>query len=356
VRAVRIYHSGVVTTWRARDRCLRQLGVDVKLLSAKRWDEGGAIVTSPPEDFVVNARVIGRHPYRFAYDPRPLRRLLRETLAIIDVHEEAASLAAGEVLLIAAITRAREPIVFYSAQNIQKRYPLPFRWFERWMFRRAAGAYVCNEAAADVLRAKGFGGRIEVIPLGVDLAAFAPTDPPPSPRVGYVGRLLPHKGVDVLLRAAQSLPSVAIDIYGDGPDRPRLEATARENRVSDRVTFHGFVDHARLPDVYRGLTAVAVPSLPTSRWVEQFCRVAVEAMASGRPVAASDSGALPEVVGPGGILHPPGDARALASSLARMIDPEENARLRAQAVSWSKRYDWAVIAEQHAALYRTVTA
>ena len=73
----------------------------------------------------------GRHPALFVYDPRPLWRALGEAYDVIDVHEEPFALATAEVLLLRWLRRNRAPVVLYTAQNLHKRYPPPFRWLER---------------------------------------------------------------------------------------------------------------------------------------------------------------------------------------------------------------------------------
>ena len=126
-----------------------------------------------------------------------------------------------------------------------------------------------------------------------------PDRAPPSGslRVGFVGRLIRHKGVDVLLNAVALDHRLSADIFGAGPESERLAAMADSLGIGDRVTFHGHVDEERIPDVYPRVDVVAVPSVPLPGWIEQFGRVVVEAQASGVPVVASASGALPDVVG-----------------------------------------------------------
>ena len=85
--------------------------------------------------------------------------------------------------------------------------------------------------------------------------------------------------------------------------------------LDGRVRFMGWAAQDDLARHYRSFDVVAVPSIDTPGWSEQFCRVAVEAMASGVPVVASRAGALPEVVGAAGLLVDPGDADALGAAL-----------------------------------------
>ncbi len=359
LRVLRISHSAVVVAWRQRERELRSLGVDISLLSAARWEEGGGDVRfrAADDEFATPVATLGRHPNLFVYDPRPIWRALGSgQWDLLDVHEEPFSVAVAEVLFIRWLRRRRTPFVVYSAQNIDKRYPPPFRWFERWSLRRAAGAYTCNAEAAVILRSKGLEGPSSVIPLGVDVGRFTPSERRPPEgrmRVGFIGRLIPHKGVDVLTRAVALDHRFEVEVFGAGPESDRLLALAAELGVGDRVTFHGSVDEGDVPAALRRFDALAVPSVPTPGWVEQFGRVVVEAQASGVPVVASRSGALPEVVGDAGILVEAGDAADLARGLARLLDqPGLWDRLRTVGMRWANRCSWAQVAADQLALYR----
>jgi glycosyltransferase involved in cell wall biosynthesis len=359
LRVLRISHSGVVTAWRQRERELRRRDIDLTLLTARRWEEGGSPVEFVPEGdtFAVPARTLGHHPNLFAFDPVVLWRLLGSgRWDLIDLHEEPFGLAVAEVLLLARLRSVRAPFVLTSAQNIEKRYPPPFRWFERWSLRRAAAAYTCNREAGDILRRKGLGGAWVLLPLGVDIGRFHTTarQPPAGHlRVGYVGRLIPHKGVDVLLRAVALDDRLSAVIFGAGPEAEALAATARTLGVAERVSFRGHVAEESIPDTYRQIDALAVPSLPTPGWIEQFGRVVVEAQASGIPVVASASGALPDVVGKDGLLVPPGDPSALHAALARLLDePGLWERLAEAGPGAARRCSWSSVADVQADLYR----
>ncbi len=101
---------------------------------------------------------------------------------------------------------------------------------------------------------------------------------------------------------------------------------------------------------------LAVPSLPMPGWREQFGRVVVEAQASGIPVVASASGALPDVVGDHGLLVPPGDPPALHRALSRFLDePGLWERIRASGIGAAGAFSWESVASAQLALYRAVT-
>ncbi|WP_251150478.1 glycosyltransferase [Cellulosimicrobium sp. Marseille-Q4280] len=378
MRILRVSHSAVVDAWRERERELRALGVDVRLLSARAWDEGGASVRLVPRpgEPVRGVRTFGSHPALFVYDPRPLWRALGEDWDVLDLHEEPFALATAEILALARLRglltrRSAPPYVLYSAQNLRKRYPWPFRWFEARALRGAAGVSVCNEEAARIVRDKGARGRVAVIPLGVDLEAFAPprgraggpAGPPAAHHaagagvarrlcVGYAGRLAPHKGVDTLLDAVSGDAGTELVLAGDGPQRAALETAARP--LADRVRFLGPLDGGDLAAFYRSLDVLAVPSRETPGWVEQFGRVAVEAMACGVPVVATSTGALPDVVGGAGLLVPPDDPAALRAAIARVRDEVGLAdELRAAGSRRAAECSWTEVAAQYLELYGT---
>jgi glycosyltransferase involved in cell wall biosynthesis len=358
---LRVSHSGVVTSWRERERILRRHGVDLTLVTAERWDEGGSMVdfTASGDDFAVPVRTFGRRPNLFLFDPRPLWKLLGgNRWDLVDMHEEPFGLAVAEVLVLMRLRGRRTPYLVCSAQNIDKRYPVPFRWMERWSLRNAAGAYTCNTEAGEILRRKGLRGKLELLPLGVDVARFHPAEREPPVgrlRVGFVGRLVHHKGVDVLLRAIALDGRLDADVYGAGPESGALGALADELGVAGRVTFHGHVDEAELPEVYPTFDVLAVPSVPVPGLLEQFGRVVVEGQASGVPSVASAIGALPDVVGDAGLLVPPKDPVALCAALVRVLEePGLWSRLRDAGSNSVGRYSWSSVASAQQRLYEQV--
>jgi glycosyltransferase involved in cell wall biosynthesis len=155
-----------------------------------------------------------------------------------------------------------------------------------------------------------------------------------------------------VLEAIAPLAGVHLDVYGAGTERAALEATARELALGARVRFHGFASYDELPDIYRSFDALVVPSRRTARWVEQFGRVAVEAMASGVPVLASADGALPEVVGDAGMLVPEDDVQAWRRAISDLRDDlGARSRLALVAQARAQRWSWPRVAHAHRALY-----
>jgi glycosyltransferase involved in cell wall biosynthesis len=282
---------------------------------------------------------------------------------IVHVDEEAYNLATVLAIRLSLQVDARP--LFFTWQNLLRRYPPPFSWFEKYTYRHCPVAIVGNAEAGDVLRHKGYRGETPVIPqFGVDPDLFSPCNggTASSERpfaIGYLGRLTPEKGIDLLLQAASQLKNGwRLRIVGNGPLRESIPARAARLGVADRVTLEAGVPSTRVPDVMRQLDVLAVPSLTMPNWKEQFGRVIVEAMACGVPVVGSDSGEIPNVIGTGGLVTPEGDADALAGALARLRDDVElrhrlGQRGRARVF---ERFTHAKIAEQTVEVYRRLLA
>jgi glycosyltransferase involved in cell wall biosynthesis len=364
MRILRISHSAVVSSWRERERLLIGKGLEVRLISAERWNEGGAIVAfqADSDEFVSAISTLGKHPNLFIFNPIGLWKYFRmdRKWHIVDIHEEPCSLAAFEVWLIMKISRIRAPFLLYSAQNILKLYPVPFRMIERLLLKRCSAVHTCNDGAAEIVKLKGLRGVAKTIPLGVNINSFSALhrSAPVSPfKVGFVGRLERHKGVHVLIEAVAPDNRLQLEIVGAGPEEDNLRKQVERANIGARVKFLGYHSNADLPNIYRGWDVVVVPSLPSRRWLEQFCRVAVEAMASGVPVVASDSGALPEVIGSAGLLVPPGDPIALRSALLELLEqPGLWQELREAGLQRSHAYSWEAVADKYHELYQEVAA
>lgn len=356
IRVVRAYHSAVVSEYRERDRLLRaRHGYDVHLVSPPAWCEGGTRVAVSP-DHAVPVHVVptrGReHPILFWYQSSAFRRVLRDVRPqIVDLHEEPYSLAVAAALRAIDQEVPEAEVCLYSAQNIYKRYPPPFRHLERRALRRASATYPCSTEAGQVLRQKGFTGEVHVLPLGVSvrerpLRAFPAT----ALTVGFLGRLEPYKGGEIAIRAfaeATRGQDTLLEVVGDGSQRRDLEACAAKLDLGSRIAFTGAVSQEEALARIASYDAVLVPSLTTRGWKEQFGRIPAQALEAGTPVIASDSGSLREVLGDCGELVPEGDVGELARALSRLLrDPARRSTLsvrgreRAAALlSWEKVSD-----------------
>lgn len=361
-RVLRVYHSAVVPEYRERDRLLRERhGYDVHLACPAAWSEGGRRVTAVPDEHVplhILPTAGREHPILFWYRVAAMRHLIRTVRpGIIDLHEEPYSLAVTAALTAATLERTRVPVCLYTAQNILKRYPLPVRLLERRALRRAAAIYPCSTEAADVARAKGFTGDVEVLPLGVTVRDRPERHFSATPlRVGFVGRLERYKGAHIALEAfalaARDLPAT-LEVVGAGTQLAALRARAAALGVAERVTFTGAIEQPAAVKRVLGFDALLIPSLTTPSWKEQFGRIAVEGLETGTPVIASDSGSLREVLGDCGVLVPEGDVSAFAAALEAVLrSPERRAEMSSRGrVRAKAAYSWESVADGFDRMY-----
>ena len=205
----------------------------------------------------------------------------------------------------------------------------------------------------------GNGVESLVIPNGVDVSRFHPPELEPSDNVVlYVGRLVHRKGVHVLIKAfskvVREVPDARLLIVGEGYMLPFLKLMTWQLGLEGKVEFLGRVSEEKLPGIYRSSRVVVVPSL----YRESFGMVALEAMASGRPVVASMVGGLPEVVRDGlsGYLVPPGSEDLLAERIIQLLSDGDLAKrmgMFGRRVTVNE-YSWGKIASHVANVYREV--
>jgi glycosyltransferase involved in cell wall biosynthesis len=196
--------------------------------------------------------------------------------------------------------------------------------------------------------------RVRLVPEGIDLARWQRTGRSvPGANNGVtilcVARQYPRKHVADLLRALPEVrrvvPHARAVIVGDGPEHPRLRAMAGELGLGHMVQFLGAVpDDEHVARLYSTADVFCLPSVQ-----EGFGIVFLEAMASGLPIVATNTAAIPEVVphGQAGVLVPPGDPAGLAQALIEMLrNPEQRAAYGAFGREYVQQFDWDQVARR----------
>ncbi|MBM4413366.1 MAG: glycosyltransferase family 4 protein [Chloroflexi bacterium] len=340
-------------------------GVELTVISPSEWREPNANVVryepGPTPNYVVEQVPMwfnGRHHIHFY--PTVHRILARIKPDVVHVDEESFNLAT--FLAMVAAHRVGAKTCFYNYANIERRYPPPFSWFERYAFTHASHAMACSHEAADIIRNHGYPGPISIIPqTGVDETHFVPRPDAHIARtpftIGYVGRLVPEKGIDDAISALAQLPThVRMHIVGAGQYESALRQHATTLGVDARIIWQKPVSSHEMPGVMQQFDALVLPSRTTSNWKEQFGRVLIEAMACGVPVIGSSSGEIPHVIGDGGLVFPEGDVNHLTLRLLNLIN---NPTLYAQLSGQSRqriftKYTQISVAQQYWQIYAQI--
>lgn len=295
--------------------------------------------------------------------PRFLLELVRDRSDLIVLHEPN-----PWALVTLAIVRPKAPIlIWFHSEVIRPRlqYALFYGPFARAVYSRACRFVTSSLALANQAAAlRPYRERVSVIPFGIDVADWVET-PAVQARASelralaggrrivlFTGRLVPYKGVDILLRALVHTDAYAY-IAGDGPQRAQWQLLARELGLADRVVFAGEVSQPDLRALYRAADVFVLPSISPQ---EAFGFVQLEAMASGTPVISTR---LPTGVpyvnqdGVTGLVVPPGDVAALAAAVNQLLG---NPRMRASMSAAAQarvvaEFGLAVMGERAASLF-----
>lgn len=302
--------------------------------------------------------------HRFIYWP-PTLCLPDIRPDLIHLEEEPDSLAALEAVIARDLWARSARFVLFTWQNIRRKRSIMAERIARFVLQRTDQLIAGNQEAANVIRAQGYTKAVSRLPqLGVDTTTFRLQDARALRAqlnltgfvVGYVGRFVPEKGLDTLLRAVAQVESAQALLVGRGPMQRELESLAHALGMAERLTFVNAVPHHAVPLYLNAMDALVLPSRSTPNWKEQFGHVLIEAMACGVPVVGAESGAIPEVIESAGLIFRENDAQALAECLRDLLyNAEKREQLRQRGLARvADHYSHQRIAEQTASIYRAV--
>jgi phosphatidyl-myo-inositol alpha-mannosyltransferase len=292
---------------------------------------------------------------------RALEAVREHSPDVVHIHEPAVP-----VVSLAAAARAPRPIVatFHAWSEGDAAYRAAAPVLRRTLRRVDARIAVSVPAAAFHARMLGTDeGSFEIIPNGVEVGRFATAAPHPSlrdadaPVLLFVGRLERRKGLVEALRAYVTVRrqhrDVRLVVVGEGPEGERVRDLV-PGELRDGIRMVGRVEGGELPRYHAAADIFLAPSLGG----ESFGIVLVEAMAAGIPVVASSIPGYASVVQDDvtGRLVPPGDADALARTIAGLLDDRAaRSRLADAARREAERYDWATVATRIRDVYTRCT-
>lgn len=315
---------------RGKLHALRGLGCAIAAAVPAGSERRGASAAFGDDAGVLIAPIATRStPSGLRWDGRALRRLFSEFRPELIQLEEPPT-APGAASVARAARQLEIPLVLFTAESVAHPITVTERLRRRAVLRAVRGIIAENHRAGALLAQLRPNLPSVVVPQ-VGITIPPPQSPPASAgfTIGFFGRLVPERGVDLLLRACVHLAgNWRLELVGTGPAQEELEALAARLGIAARVTWHGALTREALADVWRTLHSVVLPSRSTPHWVEPVGQAALEAMARSVPVVATQSGALPDVVGTAGLLVPEDDVPALTEALQELMnDPTLRTRL-----------------------------
>ncbi len=326
------------------------------------------ITSHPDYEVVPIPAYLTRWNQLFWYRGRVLRNLVRgRSFDVVHAWEEPYSVSGNQIARVVGPTYSK--FLFRTAQSIVKSYPWPFSVFERGTLKRANAWVAGGGLVYDAMVKKGFpADKGREINLGVDMERFYPFPVEErdavrselglvSPVVGFVGRLVPAKGLNILMGALELLQGDwSLLALGSGPSREELLRWADRNGWADRVKIV-LAKHDDMPRYLSAIDVLAAPSQTMPNWKEQFGRMVIEAFACRVPVVGSDSGEIPYVIGDSGVIVPESDVNGWAEALQRLLeDPALREELAGRGYARCReKYSTTRIAQHYVSLYHELS-
>ncbi|QBD79033.1 glycosyltransferase family 4 protein [Ktedonosporobacter rubrisoli] len=319
------------TSQRKLEEIARCPDVELTLVTPPYWhhDDGSKLMlerlyTEGYRMIVTSMALNGN--YHLHYYPQ-LGRIMKEVRPeIVHIDEEPYNFATFHAMLLARQHKAKA--LFFTWQNLYRNYPPPFRQIELYNYHHAAFALAGNRDAVEILKRKGYNGRVQVIPqFGFDTEIYK-RSAPRQPRqagdpftIGFLGRLKEEKGLPLIIDALSTLPDFCRAVFiGNGPMKSALEEQAARLGIAERVSFKPSVPTSQVPREIEQWDVHVLPSIRQPNWIEQFGRTLAEAMACETPVIGSNLGEIPYVIGDAGLVFQEGDVQDLSACIRKLLD------------------------------------
>ena len=288
-----------------------------------------------------------------------LHEILQQNWDLIHCWEEPYIFAGGQ---IAWWKKENTPIIYSTFQNKSKQYFPPFNLIEQYTMNQSRGWIAFGKTIVEVLKDRpGYSLPMRSIPPGVDINHFYPSSESKQavrrslewsesevPVIGYLGRFVPEKGLDLLMGVLDELTTPWRALFvGTGSMESTLKLWAE--RYPDQVRICTDVKHNEVPQYLNAMDMLVAPSQTMPNWREQFGRMLIEAFACGIPVIGSDSGEIPYVLENAGIVVGEKDESGWISAISDLL--ENSSRRQSLGQTGLEKahalYSWSSVAQQH---------
>jgi L-malate glycosyltransferase len=350
------------------------------LVVPSRWCERFGFTTCEVHPALSSEEVVPLKPWlarshmTYLYNPRRMAEILR-TFQPDVIHldpGEPQALITVETIVLQRMFARDAAVTLWTVDNLLRPRHFPLgavkHWLRDYSLRRVTAMLSCNQRAAELLRAEGrYRGPIEVLPqYGLDVTEHQPGTESRlrtelgldgSVVVGHLGRLVPEKGLRLLIEALRRLRPYPwkLLLVGAGP----LERETREGWMAEfpgRIVLVPAVPYEKVARYFRCVDIFVLASYSTTSWAEQFGLTLAQAMMLGIPSIGSSSGAIPEVLGPGGIVFEEGNMEQLARALEELLNsPARREQLGQRGRDFAlKNYTQEGIADRYLAVFERV--
>jgi len=364
-----VSHTYIINENQKKISEIAKLGVDIHLIVPRKWlnrDIGYEVKYRDNEigdkEFkvsTVNSR-FARYGSLIFYPLFKMIKIIKEfNPDIIHLEEEPWSLAALEFTLLAGYFKKK--LLIFTWENLDRKLFLPLRLIRKFVLKHVDFIIGGNHDAIEIVKKYGFKKDYQVIPqLGIDAEHFSlkqvNTYCNPIFVIGFVGRLVPQKGVRVLIDALSIInkDNVKLIFVGTGPMEEEIIELSRRNNLYNRIEILRYIKHENIPNELHKMDVLVLPSITTNFWKEQFGHVLIEAMSCGVPVIGSTCGEIPNVIFDCGLIFKEGDAKDLAEKITLLMENKElYEKLRiAGRQKVINEYTHEKIAERTVAIYR----
>ena len=366
MRAAVVSHLYADPANRTKLRALAALGVEVTAVVPERWiskDGVAQTATASNENGVrvipIPVRGLPAQPGLLLWNPKVLRKQLTDLKPdLLHIEEEPWTQPAA--IGVRTARRLGVPGVIAIADSLPGGRTIGQRLRRERTLRQAAGVVGANSLAlALATKRRPTLPRAVIPPLGITPPEGRAHERQAELAIGFVGRLVPERGLDLLFRACVNLAGKwMLTVIGTGPSQEELEGLAQRLGIAARISWLGALPRSAVDEIWPRLDCLVLPSRTTERWVMTEGRAAIHAMANGVAVIGTNSGALPEIVGDAGRIVPEEDVAALTAALQDLYaDRAECQRLgsvgrrRVQ-----EEFSDTAIARKTLAFWRTLTA
>jgi glycosyltransferase involved in cell wall biosynthesis len=373
MKILAISHSCVVFEYQKRmAEVARYSDIELTLLVPKYWYQFYKNVILE-KSASTRYQVLSVQPITWGFRKNGLRNVthvyprIRKVLEsfkpdIIELWEEPFSAVTAYTSFVAKRIIPEAKIIFFSAQNVFKRYPPPFWAFEKYTYKNAHFAFLMNNEVTGVLRKKGYVGEYRVLPLGVDTEVFSKKDVSSLKEklglrdfvVGFMGKITRQKGILNLIKAVSDIKGkIQLLIIGNGDLKEEVRHLIKISGLEKRSIILDAILHSQVPHYLNYMDALVFPSISLPNVREQFGRVIIEAMACEVPVIGSDSGEIPATIGKAGLIFKEGDIADLKEKIEALI---KNQSLRVMLAGKGRKrvldkFSWKVIAKKQHQVY-----